>query len=218
MSPTGLMSTDSVLVGDEKAEYSRSTSEELISFFQDVIPEFYKLKNQYQSMALTLSPTEQTMLLPALQNYIHTPWISNFSDADNLARIESAAGNIVDQFNVYMAYKLPRLKMHSEFFENNLGDEHRMQQASAICLEFCEQMRKTSQAVLDLMTEAKSQIHLDAPNANGIKNTLSSTIRRVSETRDELARMQVNMQNYQANKDQTKTYVDSPRLVTALRL
>jgi hypothetical protein len=211
------MDADAVVIGDEKEEYCSSTSDDLIGFFTDISPEFAKLKNQYQDIALTLSPQEKTILFPTLQHYGNGASILNFREVGNLAYVESVAKNIAAQFNQYMAYNLPRLKMHSEMVINNLASEHHIQQASAVGLEFAEQMRRTSHAALDLLTEAESKINMDAPGAARTRDTLSSIIRKLSEARDELTGMQTNVQKFQATIDQANMELNSSRLVSSSR-
>jgi hypothetical protein len=190
---------------------------DLINFYHDISPEFDNLKEKYQNTALTLSPQEATLLFPALKSYQSGSPILNFRDMNNLTYIENTAKNIAANFNKYIAYYLPRLKTHAGMIENDLVDEHRIYQASAAGLEFSEQMRRTSRSALDLLFEAESHMDMSTDKAAEVRNTLSAIIKNLSAARDELFRLQKDIQRYTSKKPEVADeQVNSP-LISAFR-
>jgi hypothetical protein len=212
-------SLDLVETGEEN-ELNISTLDELIGYYNDVSPEFDKLKERFQSTTLLQSAEQTTILFPTLQQYQPTSPSLNFRQMSNLTYLNQKALNLVTNFNNYINFNLPKIKMYREMIESNQIDDKTIERACTVGFESAEQMRRTSYSIADLLEKAETfNNDMDAVG-NTVVNTLSGMTKKLDDARHELQLLHITLHDYQIKKQYSHNSTElerRPLLVSAFR-
>jgi hypothetical protein len=210
---------DIAQTGEEK-EHHIGTIDELIEYYNDVSPEFDKLKERFQDMAMLQSVEQTTILFPTLQQYQPASPSLNFRQMSNLTYLNQKALNLATNFNNYIDFNLPKIKMYREMIERHPTDDMTIKRAHTIGFESAEQMRRISYSVADLLEKAETfNNDLDAVG-NTVAKTLSGMIKKLDAARHELQHLHITLHDYQIKKQYGHNSTElerKPLLVSAFR-
>jgi hypothetical protein len=204
----------------ETVTEKKHNMEELIAYYNEISPKFDKLKERFQSISMLQVVEQTTILFPTLQEYQPASPSLNFRKMSNLIYLNKKAQDLANNFNNYIDYNLPKIKMHREMIENDQIDDKTVKRAHTIGFECAEQMRRTSYSVLDLLEKTETfNKNIDAAG-NTMTKTLSDMARKLNDARRLLQGLHTSLDNYQINKQNSQNSAElerTPLLVSTFR-